>query len=232
MLGLLGAAALAIAWRTQQRVHELEQELVRRQQDSQVHATEARTLARQAQESAREALTKAGLLEGRVAEVALQRGQLEDLIQSLSRSRDENVLVDIEAALRVAQQQSAITGIGRAAGGHAPAGRRAARTLQPAAPRRRAPRDRARPRSREGGRRGRHLGAQHQARRSGAPGRRAAVARGGRAAQAAPFCATARRGPRRRERAGGCERARQAGGHRCASTPGTGPTSRGTRCAR
>ena len=110
VLGLLGAAALAIAWRTQQRVHELEQELVRRQQDSQVHATEARTLARQAQESAREALTKAGLLEGRVAEVALQRGQLEDLIQSLSRSRDENVLVDIEAALRVAQQQSAITG--------------------------------------------------------------------------------------------------------------------------
>jgi uroporphyrin-3 C-methyltransferase len=110
LLALLGAAALAVAWRTQQRVHELEQELVRRQQDSQVQATEARTLARQAQESAREALTKAGLLEARVAEVALQRGQLEDLIQSLSRSRDENLLVDIEAAIRVAQQQSAITG--------------------------------------------------------------------------------------------------------------------------
>jgi len=45
-----------------------------------------------------------------VAEVALQRGQLEDLIQSLSRSRDENVLVDIDAAVRVAVQQSAITG--------------------------------------------------------------------------------------------------------------------------
>ena len=110
LIALLGAAALAVAWRTQQRVQELEQELVRRQQDSQVQATEARTLARQAQESAREALTKAGLLEARVAEVALQRGQLEDLIQSLSRSRDENLLVDIEAAIRVAQQQSAITG--------------------------------------------------------------------------------------------------------------------------
>jgi uroporphyrin-3 C-methyltransferase len=110
LLAVLGVLALAVAWRTQQRVQELEQELVRRQQDSQVQATEARTLARQAQESAREALTKAGLLEGRVAEVALQRGQLEDLIQSLSRSRDENLLVDIEAAIRVAQQQSAITG--------------------------------------------------------------------------------------------------------------------------
>jgi uroporphyrin-3 C-methyltransferase len=110
VLAVIGVLALAVAWRTQERVHELEQELVRRQQDSQVQATEARTLAKQAHESAREALTKAGLLEGRVAEVALQRGQLEDLIQSLSRSRDENVLVDIEAAIRVAQQQSAITG--------------------------------------------------------------------------------------------------------------------------
>ena len=50
------------------------------------------------------------LLEARVAEVALQRTQLEDLIQSLSRSRDENLLVDIEAALRMAIQQGAITG--------------------------------------------------------------------------------------------------------------------------
>ena len=109
-LAIVAVAALALAWRTQQRVHELEQELVRRQQDSQVQATEARTLARQAQEAAREAVTRSSLLEGRVAEVALQRGQLEELIQSLSRSRDENLLVDIEAALRVAQQQSAITG--------------------------------------------------------------------------------------------------------------------------
>ncbi len=109
-LAIVAVAALALAWRTQQRVQDLEQELVRRQQDSQVQATEARTLARQAQEAAREAVTKSSLLEGRVAEVALQRGQLEELIQSLSRSRDENLLVDIEAALRVAQQQSAITG--------------------------------------------------------------------------------------------------------------------------
>ena len=109
-LAIVAVAALALAWRTQQRVQDLEQELVRRQQDSQVQATEARTLARQAQEAAREAVTKSSLLEGRVAEVAMQRGQLEELIQSLSRSRDENLLVDIEAALRVAQQQSAITG--------------------------------------------------------------------------------------------------------------------------
>jgi len=102
--------ALAVTWKTQQRVRDLEQELVRRQQDSQSLSTEARTLARQAQDSAREAAAKSALLEMRVSEVAMQRGQLEDLIQSLSRSRDENVLVDIEAAIRIALQQSAITG--------------------------------------------------------------------------------------------------------------------------
>ena len=55
-------------------------------------------------------LNKVTLLDGRVAETVLQRSQLEDLIQQLSRSRDENVLADIDAALRVAVQQSAITG--------------------------------------------------------------------------------------------------------------------------
>jgi len=45
-----------------------------------------------------------------LSEVALQRAQLEDLMQSLSRSRDENLVVDIESAIRLAQQQSQLTG--------------------------------------------------------------------------------------------------------------------------
>lgn len=110
VLVLLSLTSLAVAWKAQSRVHEIEQELVRRQQDSQAVSNEARILARQAQDSARDAAAKAALLDARVAEVALQRSQVEELIQSLSRSRDENVLVDIEAALRVAQQQSSITG--------------------------------------------------------------------------------------------------------------------------
>jgi uroporphyrin-3 C-methyltransferase len=42
--------------------------------------------------------------------VALQRSQLEELMQSLSRSRDENLVVDIESALRLALQQAQLTG--------------------------------------------------------------------------------------------------------------------------
>ena len=107
---LFAVVALMLAWRADQRIGTLEQELVRRQQDSAAQASEARALARQADEGMRAAAAKVALLEARLAEVSIQRGQLEDLIQSLSRSRDENLVVDIEAALRVALQQSALTG--------------------------------------------------------------------------------------------------------------------------
>lgn len=110
LLAALAAAALMLAWNTQQRVKSLEAELVKRQQDSGNQATEARALAREAETTARESGAKLALLEARVAETSMQRTQLEDLIQSLARSRDENVLADLDASIRVALQQSAITG--------------------------------------------------------------------------------------------------------------------------
>ncbi len=110
LLAAVSVAALVVAWMAQQRVYQLELELVRRQQNSQSQSTEANVIAKQAQEQVREAAAKVALLEARVAEVALQRSQLEELIQSLSRSRDENILGDVEAAIRVAMQQTAISG--------------------------------------------------------------------------------------------------------------------------
>ena len=110
VLTALATAALVLAWNTQQRVKALEGELVKRQQDSGAQAAEARLFARQAQDVAREAAGKIALLEARVSETSMQRSQLEDLIQSMARSRDENVLADVDAAIRVAMQQTAITG--------------------------------------------------------------------------------------------------------------------------
>jgi uroporphyrin-3 C-methyltransferase len=101
VLAALAAAALVLAWNTQQRVKSLEAELVKRQQDSGAQATEARTLARQAEAHVARGRGQAGLLEARVAETTLQRSQIEELIQSLARSRDENVLADLDAAIRV-----------------------------------------------------------------------------------------------------------------------------------
>jgi uroporphyrin-3 C-methyltransferase len=110
LAGVLAVASAVLAWKADQRVATLEQELVRRQQDSSTQSAEARMLAKQAQQGMTDATAKVALLEARVAETAAQRGQLEDLMQSLSRSRDENVLGDIEQAVRVALQQTAITG--------------------------------------------------------------------------------------------------------------------------
>jgi uroporphyrin-3 C-methyltransferase len=107
---VLTVAALVLAWSTQRRVKGLEEELVHRQAESQAQATEARALARSAQDLSREASAKAALLEARVAEASMQRSQIEELLQSVSRSRDENVLADVEAAVRVALQQSSLTG--------------------------------------------------------------------------------------------------------------------------
>jgi uroporphyrin-3 C-methyltransferase len=109
-VALLGAGALAVALHTQQRLDSLERDLVRRQQDAQEQAAEARMLSHQAQDAARDAAAKVALLDARVSEATLQRSQLEELIQSVSRSRDENVVSDVQALLQVAQQQSALTG--------------------------------------------------------------------------------------------------------------------------
>jgi uroporphyrin-3 C-methyltransferase len=110
LLTLSSLAGVGLAWQSLSRQQALEQELVKRQTAVQTDAGEARALARQSQDLTRDTAAKVALLDARLAEVSLQRGQLEELIQSMSRSRDENVIGDIEASIRVALQQSTITG--------------------------------------------------------------------------------------------------------------------------
>ena len=110
LLAALSIAALLFAWSADQRVRSSERDFARRQQDSADRVAEATLLARQAQDGMRDATAKVALLEARLNEVALQRGQLEDLIQSVARSRDENLVADIESAMRAAMQQAALTG--------------------------------------------------------------------------------------------------------------------------
>lgn len=111
-LAALVAGVLALVWsfRLQDQVDRQAEEWARRHLELQQLALESRTLSRQAEAVSRDMAAKMALLDARVAESAMQRTQLEELMQSLSRSRDENVLADIEAGLRVAQQQAALTG--------------------------------------------------------------------------------------------------------------------------
>lgn len=110
LVALVGLAGLGLAWQAQGRLRDLEQELVRRQASSHSLAGEARSAAQQSQEQVRELGAKLALAEARLAEVALQRSQLEELISSMSRSRDENIVGDLEASLRLASQQAQLFG--------------------------------------------------------------------------------------------------------------------------
>ena len=107
ILTIGGLVSSALLW---QRVTNMQEQLARQSADSGTQAIEARTLAQQALDVARDTSARLAVTEARVGEVALQRGQLEELMQSLSRSRDENLVVDIDAALRLAQQQAQLTG--------------------------------------------------------------------------------------------------------------------------
>jgi uroporphyrin-3 C-methyltransferase len=110
LLGIVAAAGLAGSLLLWQRLSSIQEQLARQTADSGAQAIEARTMAREAQDLARETSARLAVTEARVGEVALQRGQLEELMQSLSRTRDENLVVDVEAGLRLAQQQSQLTG--------------------------------------------------------------------------------------------------------------------------
>ncbi|MFD0667679.1 uroporphyrinogen-III C-methyltransferase [Ramlibacter sp. MAHUQ-53] len=108
-LVVLVVAALAAAGLLWQRLGSIQEQLARQSADSGATSIEARTLARQAQEQVRELAARQAVADTKLSEVSLQRAQLEDLMQSLSRSRDENLVVDIEAGLRLAQQQAQLT---------------------------------------------------------------------------------------------------------------------------
>ena len=106
---ILGISLLAtvLLW---QKVSNIQEQLARQSAEAQGKSAEAQTMSKQAMAMAQETVSRVAVLDARLSEVALQRSQLDELMQSLSRSRDENLVVDIEAALRLAQQQAELTG--------------------------------------------------------------------------------------------------------------------------
>lgn len=110
ILGALSLAALLGSGLLWQKLSNIQEQLARQSADTGALSLEARATSKQAQELARETAGRVAVFEARLSEVALQRSQLEELMQSLSRSRDENLVVDIESTLRLAQQQAQLTG--------------------------------------------------------------------------------------------------------------------------
>ena len=106
----LALAALLLGGQLWQKLSSMQEMLARQSADAGQLSMQANSMAKNAQDQTQETAAKVALLDARLSEVALQRTQLEDLMQSLSRSRDENLVVDIESALGLAQQQAELTG--------------------------------------------------------------------------------------------------------------------------
>lgn len=109
-LGIAATIAVVSAVMLWQRLNNIQQQLALQSADSRGQAVEARTLARQAEDVSRDTASRMSVMEARVGEVALQRGQLEELVHSLSRNRDDTMVGDIESAIRFAMQQSQLSG--------------------------------------------------------------------------------------------------------------------------
>jgi uroporphyrin-3 C-methyltransferase len=111
LLGIfLSLIALILVWQVQQRLADTEKEMVERHQKSYLEAQEAIKSARLSEDTTRATAAKMALAEAKLIEIAAQRSQVDELVQSLSRGRDENLLADIDSAIRVAQQYGELTG--------------------------------------------------------------------------------------------------------------------------
>lgn len=107
---LLAVGALVVAGMLWQRLSFTQKELTRRNQESATLVVEARTLASQAEALTHELKARLSVAEIKLSEVSLQRSQLEELMLSVSRTRDDNLVQDIDSALRLALQQTQLTG--------------------------------------------------------------------------------------------------------------------------
>jgi uroporphyrin-3 C-methyltransferase len=107
---LLAVLALALGGLLWQRLSAAQEELARRSLESSNTATESRTVAAQAEAQVQELQARLSVAEVKLSEVSLQRSQLEELMLSVSRSRDDNLVQDLESAIRLAAQQAQVTG--------------------------------------------------------------------------------------------------------------------------
>jgi len=107
VLALLACLGCLMLWL---KLNAIEEQLAKQSANTSELAREAKGLAKEASELSRDTAAHLSLTDGKLSEVALQRTQLEALMQTLTRSRDENTLDELESAVHLAQQQAQMTG--------------------------------------------------------------------------------------------------------------------------
>jgi uncharacterized protein HemX len=110
----VAAVALLIAawgwWDQRSQFNAVREELAQRLRAVDTEAREARIAAKEALESMRDAQSRIGALDARMAESASQQAALESMYQEVARSRDDWVLAEVEQTLAIAGQQLQLAG--------------------------------------------------------------------------------------------------------------------------
>jgi len=108
-LGVAGASFVGVVWQSQ-RLSATQAELARRMLDTRAESVAAVATANKTEALTNDILARLGVAELRLSEVSLQRSQLEELILTVSRSRDDSLVFDLDSSIRLAYQQSQLTG--------------------------------------------------------------------------------------------------------------------------
>ncbi len=108
--GLCSLMAMVLGFYVWEKLSHVQELLARQSADASQVSLEAKSLAKESMDSSRDTAAKLALTQNKLSEVVLQRAQMDALMQSLSRSRDENLVEDIDSSLRLSQQQALLTG--------------------------------------------------------------------------------------------------------------------------
>lgn len=107
LVAMVAILAVVVLW---QRLDRIQQELAKRSADVVEQVGRSRELAERTDAQSQELQARLSVAEIKLSEVSLQRTQLEELMLSVSRSRDDTLVLDIESGLRLAMQQTELTG--------------------------------------------------------------------------------------------------------------------------
>ncbi len=110
IIAVIAALFLVNWWDTRRQISNLSEEVAQRLKIEGETLRQQALAAREAQERVKDALTKLGALEAKIAESQSQQAALESLYQDLSRNRDDWALTEIEQTLTIASQQLQLAG--------------------------------------------------------------------------------------------------------------------------
>ena len=106
----LAVLVLVVAWWLNGRLYATQAEIARRLQDAETASIEARTIAKQSADVARDLNARVAVLQSREQDLSAQRQALQQLYEDFAKSRDDAFLGQTAEIISLAQQQTQLTG--------------------------------------------------------------------------------------------------------------------------